>query len=254
MLVPPDSTIRVAASEATTLQLETDLTISKAALHPLIGGEQGLPVEGNAATLPAVKAPDLITVDWFVGDQVMFTTRVEVVTRHYFNLDALRAYGDGQDDFDSLPEAELYEVRQAATEVFERNAHRSFVRRVGKTVDYKGSGTSYIQLDHYDVDEMLTPGYTLVSDCQAVRYKDSPHPTEVSYIYGLGDIPAQVSRAVLELAAYMLRPSNRPIGATGESTDAGFIRFTTAGQDGFTDIPEVNAAIDQFGRGVNVLW
>ncbi len=254
MLVPPDSTIRVAASEATTLHLETDLTISKAALHPLIGGEQGLPVGGNAITLPAVKAPDLIDITWFVGEQPMFSTRVEVVTRHYFSLDALRAYGDGQDDFDTMPEEALYEARQAATEVFERNARRSFVRRVGKTVDYNGFGTSCIQLDHNDVDEMLTHGYTLVSDCQAVRYKDSPHPTEVKYVYGLGDVPAQVSRAVLELAAYMLRPSNRPIGATGESTDAGFIRFTTAGQDGFTDIPEVNAAIEQFGRGVNVLW
>lgn len=254
MLVPPDSTIRVAASEAITLQLETDLTISKAALHPLIGGEQGLPVEGNAITLPAVKAPDLVTVDWFVGEEPMFTTRVEVVSRHYFKLDALKSYGDGQDDFASMPEAALYEARQAATEVFELNAHRSFVRRVGKTVDYMGSGTSYLQLEHNDVSEMLTTGYTLVSDCQAVRYKDSPHQTEVTYVYGLGDVPAQVSRAVLELAAYMLRPSNRPIGATGESTDAGFIRFTTAGQDGFTDIPEVNAAIEQFGRGVTVLW
>ena len=67
-------------------------------------------------------------------------------------------------------------------------------------------------------------------------------------------MPEAVSRAVLELAAYMLRPSNRPIGATGESTDAGYIHFTTAGRDGATAIPEVNAAIQQFGAGERFLW
>ena len=67
-------------------------------------------------------------------------------------------------------------------------------------------------------------------------------------------MPAEVSRAVLELAAFMLRPSNRPVGATGESSDAGYIHFTTAGRDGATSIPEVNAAIEQFGWGRRCVW
>ena len=81
-----------------------------------------------------------------------------------------------------------------------------------------------------------------------------PFPKWVEYTYGAEEMPAEVSRAVLELAAYTLRPSNRPIGATGESTDAGYIHFTTAGRDGATAIPEVNAAIETFGAGGRLLW
>lgn len=111
-------------------------------------------------------------------------------------------------------------------------------------------------LAHNDVCELLTDGYRLVSDCQVERDGSAsrPFPVWVEYLYGRDRMPAQVSRAVLELAAYMLRPTNRPIGATGESTDAGYIHFTTAGRDGATDIPEVNAAIEQFGRGVRYVW
>lgn len=252
MLVAPDSTICVAASETAVLQLEADASIDAATLRPRFGGEQGLPVEGNAVTLPTLKAPDTARIDWKQGDETLFTTYVEVVSRHYFRLDALRGYGDGQDDFDQLSEEALFQARQAATDVFERNARRSFVARIGCTKDY--GHERCVTLDHGDVRELLTDGYELVSDCQAVAVKCFPRPCWVEYVYGYEELPAQVSRAVLELAAYMLRPSNRPIGATGESTDAGFIRFTTAGQDGATDIPEVNAAIEQFGRGANLLW
>lgn len=175
-----------------------------------------------------------------------------MVSRHYFRLDALKGYGDGQDEFDKLPEETLFQARQAATDVFERNARRSFVARIGRTKDY--GRERCVTLEHGDVRELLTEGYELASDCQAVPVACFPRPCWVEYVYGYEELPAQVSRAVLELAAYMLRPSNRPIGATGESTDAGFIRFTTAGQDGATDIPEVNAAIEQFGRGANLVW
>lgn len=252
MHVAPDSTIRVAASEAITLELEADAQIDSATLRPRFGGEQGLTVEDNALELPVMRAPDLLRIDWKVDGEAVFTTYCEVVSRHYFPLDALRGYGDGQDDFDRLSEETLFQARQASTEVIERNARRSFVTRVGRTKDY-GRGP-YLQLDHNDVSELLTDGYRLESDCQATRTACQPLPCWVEYLYGYGEVPSQVSRAALELAAYMLRPSNRPIGATGESTDAGFIRFTTAGQDGATDIPEVNAAIEQFGRGANYLW
>lgn len=252
MLVAPDSTIRVAASETVALKLDVDAEIESATLRPRFGGEQGLPVEGNAVTLPLMKAPDIARVCWEVDGETAFTTYLEVVSRHYFTLDQLKGYGDGQDEFDQMPEEQLFQARQAATEVIECNACRSFVSRIGRTKDY-GRG-SYLQLDHNDVSELLTDGYRLESDCQATRTACVPLPCWVEYVYGYGEVPAQVSRAALELAAYMLRPSNRPVGATGESTDAGFIRFTTAGRDGATDIPEVNAAIQQFGRGANPVW
>lgn len=250
MRARPDSTARVAGGERTELEMpEADA----ATLRLRLGGDVPLEVAGGRARLPMLDAPDLGKVEWSAGGEPLATSYVEVVSRHYFELDELRHFGDGQDDFDALPEEALVEARQAATEVFERNANRSFVRRFGRTKDY--GNARLLNLWHGDVGELLTDGYRLVSGCQCVcEGCGEPYPRWVEYLYGTGDVPAQVSRAVLELAAYTLRPTNRPVGATGESSDAGYIHFTVAGRDGATDIPEVNAAIEQFGRAVCPVW
>lgn len=252
MRAVPGTTLRVASGEPVALLLGEGA--SSAVLRPRLGDEAALDVspDGEVA-LPLVAAPDVADMEWVSPDGQTMSSRVEFVSRHYFGLSELSGYGDGQDDFSSVPEDRLWACRQAATEVFERNARRSFVQRVGRAKDW---GRGLVNLPYGDAYEVLTEGYALVSDRQAAPDGSlhTPYPRWVEYLYGLDSVPYQVSRAVLELAAYMLRPSNRPVGATGESTDAGFIRFTTAGQDGPTDIPEVNAAIEQFGRGVQMLW
>lgn len=246
MKVSPDSTIRLAPSEATTLALDSSLEPTQVRLVPRFGEGRVLALDGGFA-FPSIDAPDCVTLEWLDSEGTRLATSYAlVVSRHYFSLDELRGYGDGQDEFSELPEETLWNARQAATEVFEENANRSFVHRVGRTKDYRGR--PILELRHNDVYELLTEGYRLVSDCQVEPTAPKALPAWVEYLYGLDSIPMQVSRAVLELAAYMLRPTNRPIGATGESTDAGYIHFTTAGRDGATDIPEVNAAIEQFGR------
>lgn len=254
MRVSPDTMTRVASSEMTTMRLDSDVVVDTVTLHDCLGIVRGLPVTDNTVTMPPLPAPDLRQLDWAVDKMTLFTTYCEVVSRHYFRLDDLRAYGDAQDDFDKMDEESLYLARQAATEIFELNARRSFVHRIGSTKDY--GHETLLNLAHTDVYKMMTEGYTLVSDCQAAPScaLGTPYPRVVEYLYGADQMPAQVSRAVLELAAYMLRPSNRPLGATGESSDAGYIHFTTAGRDGATDIPEVNAAIEQFGRGAQLIW
>lgn len=251
--VAPDTTVRVANSESATLKLDVEARVDGATVTPRFGEPSSFEVTGNELTLPLMEAPNSVRIDWTKAGVKAFSTYAEVVSRHYFKLDDLKGYGDGQDDFCDMAEEALFMARQAATEVFEQNAHRSFVHRIGRTKDYGCGGM--LSLAHCDVYELLTEGYRLVSDCQAVADGcHQPYPLFVEYLYGADDLPAQVSRAVLELAAYMLRPSNRPVGATGESSDAGYIHFTTAGRDGATDIPEVNAAIQQFGREVQCVW
>lgn len=254
MRVMPDTTIRVANAEAASLELGVDAELGEVRLLPKFGDETVLPLDGNAFDWPILTAPNSVTVEWRApgSDDAAFKSTVEVVSRHYFALDQLRGYGDGRDDFDELPEETLWAARQAATDVFEEAAHRSFVLRIGRAKDYGRDGL--LAVDH-DIREVLTDGYCEASDAQLARTKPcGPFPKWVEYVYGAGSVPAEVSRAVLELAAYTLRPSNRPIGATGESTDAGYIHFTTAGRDGATAIPEVNAAIEQFGAGVRFVW
>ncbi|MDD7369718.1 MAG: hypothetical protein SOW20_04555 [Berryella intestinalis] len=255
MIALPETTVRIASSEDTILSIGAGQTVAKATVTPRFGRKGDFPVSDGSFRFPALAAPDLASIEWIGtdGDRLL-TSYVEVVSRHYFDIEDLRMFGDGQDEFDGMSDDALIQARQAATEVFERSARRSFVERVGRTKDY--GADQFVELAHNDVRELLVDGYRLVSDCQVVRDGSAPRPFPVwiEYLYGAEQIPAQVSRSVLELAAYMLRPTNRPIGATGESTDAGYIHFTTAGRDGATDIPEVNAAIEQFGRGARCVW
>lgn len=249
MLAEPNTRVRVAPGDGTVLEADA----ATARITPRIADAFVAELQEGALAFPPIPAPDLCRVEWLDDDGgLLFASSVEVASAHYFPLDALRGYGDGQDGFDELGEELLFLARAAATEVFEQAAHRSFAKRLGRTRDYGRDGLRH--LAHNDVDALLTEGYALASDCQAEWLGEGERPDYVEYTYGLGEVPAQVSRAVLELAAYMLRPTNRPVGATGESTDAGYIHFTTAGRDGATDIPEVNAAVEQFGRGVHYAW
>ncbi len=255
MKVMPDTTIRVANAEAVSLELGVDAELGSVRLVPRFGEEAVIPLDGNAFGWPILAAPNAVTVEWRApgSEEAAYRSRVEVVSRHYFTLDQLKNYGNGRDSFDDMPEECLWAARQAATDVFEENAKRSYVTRIGRTKDFGRDGLLAVR---HDVRDVLTEGYVQASDSQLERKRGccGPFPMWVEYTYGAETMPAEVSRAVLELAAYTLRPSNRPIGATGESTDAGYIHFTTAGRDGATAIPEVNAAIEQFGAGARFVW
>lgn len=254
MKVAPYTTIRVANSEAVSLELDVTDDLGTVRLLPRFGDEADLPLVGNAFDWPILTAPNVVTVEWLASgsEDAAFKNQVEVVERHYFALDELKGYGDGRDDFGELPDETLWAARQAATDVFEEATHRSFTARIGRAKDYGRAG---LLAASHDLRELLSEGYAQESDSYLKRIGAcGPFPKWVEYTYGAEEMPAAVSKAVLDLAAYTLRPSNRPVGATGESTDAGYIHFTTAGRDGATAIPEVNAAIQQFGAGERFVW
>lgn len=261
MKVMPNTTTRVANAEAVSLELDVDAPLGAVRLLPRFGAGRVLPLDASSFKLPTFTPPDVVKIEWLEtasSDEAAFVSTVEIVSRHYFPLDELRHYGDGQDDFDDAekyPELRLIEVRQAAEETFEKAANRSFVKRIGCTTDY---GRDYfITLSHCDVSELLSDGYRLVSDCQIerdVNFFGRPFPRHIEYVYGLDRIPSKVSEAVLTLAAYYLRPNNTADRATGESSEAGYIHFTLAGINGATSLPEVNATADQFGRKGAMVW
>lgn len=253
MKVYPDASLRLVAGDS--MELQAGFTPARAVVTPTLGDPVEVAASDGSVVFPSIHVPNVCTVGFYAegGEEAGAVVYVEAVSRHYFPLDALSAFGDGRDGFDELPEEVLFAARQAATEVFERGAQRSFVRRLGRTKDY--GRNQFLHLMHNDCYQLVTEGYHQVSGSQVQRLVDGiAFPAWVQYEYGVDEVPSEVSRSVLELAAYMLRPSNRPIGATGESTDAGYIHFTTAGRDGVTDIPEVNAAMEQFGAGETYLW
>ena len=247
MRVKPYSTLRIAYTDSLTLEPETEAAPDRAALLQGDGVADEHKVDGGALKLPRIYAPNTVRINWYQGEDLLFTTFLVVVTRHYFDIGQLKAM-DEMDDFSHKTEEEVWAARQSATEIFERNARRSFVQQMGTTETFEGG---FVWLNHNDVHEVVTPGWELVSDCQA---KGPEGRATIRYRYGLSEVPERVSEAVLALAAYYLRPSATPDRATGESTDAGFIRYTLAGKDGATGLPEVDAAIEQFGRaGVMLL-
>lgn len=247
MRVKPYSTLRIAYTDSLTLEPETEAAPDRAALLQGDGVADEHKVEGGALKLPRIYAPNTVRINWYQGEDLLFTTFLVVVTRHYFDIGQLKAM-DEMDDFSHKTEEEFWAARQSATEIFERNARRSFVQQMGTTETFEGG---FVWLNHNDVHEVVTPGWELVSDCQA---RGPEGRATIRYRYGLSEVPERVSEAVLALAAYYLRPSATPDRATGESTDAGFIRYTLAGKDGATGLPEVDAVIEQFGRaGVMLL-
>lgn len=256
MLAYPDTTVRITLAEPIALEPAFG-GIGRALIKPKVGECKTIAISNLGEELRALSSPNKITIKWLNDDSnAVYESYIELVSRHYFNLDTLRNFNKGVDGFDDeslYTEDALFFARQAATDVFEQAAKRSFVHRIGRTKDY--GRDKLINLEHGDVYELISDGYIQVSDSQLERTCiGRAFPFFIEYYYGADEMPLEVSRAVLELAAYILRPTNRPIGATGESTDAGYIHFTTAGRDGATSIPEVNAAIDQFGRGVQCVW
>lgn len=259
MKVAPDTTIRIANAEAVSLELDVDVPLTAVRLLPRFGSPVDLALDDQKSfRFPCFADPDSVKIEWLTAsgsNEAAFVSFAEVISRHYFSLGQLLEDGPEQDDFSEYPVEALYSARQAATDVFEQASRRSFVHRVGRTKDY--GRDDLIRLDHGDVYELLSEGYIQVSGSQLERDRKCapvPFPRWIEYLYGSDAMPTEVSRAVLSLAAYMLRPSNRPLGATGQSSDAGYIHFTVAGRDGATAIPEVNAAIEQFGRGETYLW
>lgn len=234
MIVTPYTHIRIGNDEQVSLKAVDGAAYVE--LVPRFADRVESAVEDGTFEFPHMTAPEVVEVRWLDEEKnLLATTCVTVVQRQYFPLEALRSYGDGTDDF---------------SDYSDENAHRSFVLQLGRKKDYGRS--DLLTVDHNDVDEVLTPGYVQVSGCQLERSNDNvePYPRWVDYVYGFDYPPTTVSQAALMLTAYALRPSNRPLGATGESSDAGYIHFTLAGRDGATNIPEVNAVIEQFGAGV----
>lgn len=248
MNVYPGTSTTVSNAEAVQLRLDVDTPLPRVRLVPRFGVARALDLVENEFSLPPIAAPNQVALEWLDADgKIAYGCVLEVVSQHYFSLDDLAHYGDGSDDFGSRTEEELLKARKAATEVIELNAHRSFVRRIGRTKVYAPS--DQIILDHNDVVEIITPGFIQIGDSLAIVDPTRPieFPVWIEYVYGEGCVPQQISNAALTLAAYYLRPDATPSRATGEATEAGFLRYTLAGRDGVTGLPEVDATIEQFG-------
>jgi hypothetical protein len=70
----------------------------------------------------------------------------------------------------------------------------------------------------------------------------------VHYVHGYNYPPGAITRAGLILSREYLIKSDIPGRATATTVGDQLFRITVAGRDGVTGLPEVDAAIAQFGR------
>lgn len=175
---------------------------------------------------------------------------LHVVKYHYCTINGVLDNGDEQRTSPrklGRTEKDAFYARAIAETVVDDICGRTF-RATYKSEPINVSGTELFQLA-WPANTMLTCGLQLVGDGHArILSSCSRKVSLAEYISGTdAGVPADVRSAVTKLAASYLSVSNIPERATGESTDAGIIRYTLA-TEGTTGIPVVDAVLQRHAR------
>ena len=178
------------------------------------------------------------------------------------------------------PLALLRSVRSAAQDMLHRAARVSFVPR-GRRVVVDGSAPDFFRgytplLYGQDTRKLMLPDVAVtrlysgtmngvdltvddlstitVDDC--LLYRSAMYPPwpfgrqniSLHYVHGLTTVPGPIARAAVILCREYLVGTDLPGRATATSIGDQMFRLTIAGRDGATGLPEVDSAVDQFGR------
>jgi hypothetical protein len=202
---------------------------------------------------------DDYVVEWsgtVSGNAVKFRTAYSIVAGHLATVYDVRQY-----------EPDLTEARYPAALVRERvdlATERMLapcmypLARAGVRATLKGTGATGLALRHVGVSDVYSvkvDGSTL-SDYEFTEEGilwtpqgfDRGAKVEVHYAAGYAQVPEPVRHAACMLTVDFLIRSAVPLRATSQSTDVGAFRFTVAGRDGFTGLPEVDEVIREFGK------
>jgi hypothetical protein len=226
------------------------------------------------ATIPAADLPylDTYVLDWsatVTGQATSWQTIVELAGGYVFTAAELRAADRAYLDETKYPLVLIKAIRNAVEDTLEgsRAASRAFVPRGAREV-LDGSSKRRLFLSRYDVSEVIsivvdgrewsTEEVATVSVDDNTIDLTSTSPISswplgsknvaVHYLHGLASPPSPIKRAALILAAENMAPADIPSRATAASIGDQMFRITVAGRDGVTGIPDVDAAIAQFGR------
>lgn len=221
--------------------------------------------------IPASAVPhlDALRAVWDASDDnggaLRWFSDAEIVGGFMFEIADLRDQ-DRTFTLDKYPSPVLREVRSWVEDVIEgpRAANVAFVPRSARiTID--GSGTHTLPLPNLDVREVyavtvngtawteaelaqITPADGLLFLEWGKIWPGGKRNITLHYSHGLDRPPGAITRAGLMLAREYLVKSDVPGRATATSIGDQLFRLTIAGRDGVTGIPDVDAAIDQFGR------
>jgi hypothetical protein len=155
-------------------------------------------------------------------------------------------------------------IRESVEERFEQVTGVSF-RPAGRQIRLDGDGTQTLILPDLYPREIisasiggtaLTAGEIsdlIIYDAGILARPDGSVWTagkgniKIHYTYGLDAPPEPIVDAALTYARALLTRSATSDRAVSQSTDVGTFRLATAGRDGPTGYPEVDAILEQFG-------
>lgn len=236
------------------------------------------------AQLPQLDTYSIVWQGVVNGVTTQWTTVVELVGDFIFEIAELRNLDRAFKDTTRYPTATLRKIRTAVEETLESvtAANVAFVPRHTRVKldgsspdltraynpltfggDYRGLRVPNFQVrEIYSLsvngtalttEEIDTVGVddNMLWRSAGVSYPAWPYGhrnIEIHYEHGMDRAPNAITRAGLILAKEYLITSDLPTRATATSIGDQMFRLTIAGRDGVTGIPDVDAAIKQFGR------
>lgn len=208
----------------------------------------------------------VLRFDWtatFDGEAETFSSYCEVVGDYYFSTSEIRTrYPELAD----VPADQIATARAEAEETIEglgakAGAHVAFVHRA-ETFTYSGDGSTRLGIPRYKVTEVLDctvdgevvpPAELRVAESSVYRSSSWPEGEGniiLTVAHGYHAPPFRIRSAAMLLAKELL--INGPIDARAsqlQTEQGGLITLALPGRAGYvTGIPEVDAAVDQFGR------
>lgn len=236
------------------------------------------------ASLPHLDAYRVTWIGKVSGVDVSWTDNLELVGGYLFEISDLRAQDRAFADVTKYPSSLLREVRTWVEAVIEgpRAAQVAFVPRHTR-IALNGNSPDlnrgfYPLLYGGDYRDLITPDFEIrevysasingtaltQAEVDAISIDDNVlHRSAgvqwpawpwgkgnivLHYEHGFDAPPGAITRAALLLAREYLVKSDIPGRASATSIGDQLFRLTIAGRDGVTGIPDVDAAIDQFGR------
>lgn len=198
--------------------------------------------KGTHYDLSEIEPPCDLTISWSQG-----TAFLHLVAYHYCQLDEILDYGDEQRKSPrgrGCTEEQAFKARAVAENEIDLICKRTF----RSTYRSMYSRATKFQTP-WPVAFPLSPGFHVHGESVITRDHDCRHPS-MRFAYVTGDdagVPLDLRRACTVLAAQKLMPSLIPDRATGQSTEAGTIRFTLASASS-TGLPDVDAVLARYMR------
>lgn len=195
-------------------------------------------------SLQGIEPPSDVVARWGQGAAFL-----HVVSYHYCMLDEILDYGDEQRKSPrgrGCTEEQAFKARAVAENEIDLICKRTF-RATYKSIPVYGTKFQ----SPWSVACALSHGFSMLGE--SVVSRDCRHSRFFEFITGFDDgVPLDLRRACVALAAQKLMPSLIPDRATGQTTDAGTIRFTLANASS-TGLPDVDAVLARYKRSGQVL-